>query len=42
MAECVRKRFAAGFVLEQLGIGFVHESISGSSGQCSRVKVVVG
>src|SRR2546429_2971470 len=40
-AQSVRDRFAARFV-EQLGVSFVSESISGCSGECSGVKVVVG
>ena len=40
-AQSVRDRFAARFV-EQFGVSFVSESISGCSGDCSGVKVVVG
>ena len=40
LSQSFGDRFAARFV-EQLGIGFVGESISACSGDCSGVKVVV-
>src|SRR6266446_7265190 len=40
-AQSFRDRFAARFV-EQLGVGFISEPISGCSGDCSGVKIVVG